>query len=152
MGKIPTNSLSKPSELELHCFCLYNAYSMPKDIVYIFFWSFSMDSKSLVTSLLISGLWNNYHFLSIHPEIFFMDWVRHISTPTFLLFIFMLWHISKAGHKLSSGSKGWRRSQILCHFICDDECSFWIDPIYPIRYPHGQDVGFFWKVKKMQFS
>ena len=32
MGKIPTNSLGKSSELKLHCFCLYNAYSMPKDI------------------------------------------------------------------------------------------------------------------------
>ena len=32
MGKIPTNSLGKSSELKLHCFCLYNAYSMPKNI------------------------------------------------------------------------------------------------------------------------
>ena len=32
MGKIPTNSLGKSFELKLHCFCLYNAYSMPKDI------------------------------------------------------------------------------------------------------------------------
>ena len=32
MGKIPTNSLGKSSELKLHCFCLFDAYSMPKDI------------------------------------------------------------------------------------------------------------------------
>ena len=32
MGKIPTNSLGKSSELELHCFCLFDACSMPKDI------------------------------------------------------------------------------------------------------------------------
>ena len=31
MGKIPTNSLGKSSELKLHCFCLFDAYSMPKD-------------------------------------------------------------------------------------------------------------------------
>ena len=30
MGKIPTNSLGKSSELKLHCFCLFEAYSMPK--------------------------------------------------------------------------------------------------------------------------
>ena len=36
MGKIPTNSLGKSSELKLHCFCLYNAYSMPKDIYSVF--------------------------------------------------------------------------------------------------------------------
>ena len=32
MGKIPTNWLGKSSELKLHCFCLIDAYSMPKDI------------------------------------------------------------------------------------------------------------------------
>ena len=32
MGKMPTNSLGKSSELKLHCFCLFYAYSMPKDI------------------------------------------------------------------------------------------------------------------------
>ena len=32
MGKMPTNSLGKSSELKLHCFCLIDAYSMPKDI------------------------------------------------------------------------------------------------------------------------
>ena len=32
MGKMPTNSLGKSSELKLHCFCLFDAYSMPKDI------------------------------------------------------------------------------------------------------------------------
>ena len=31
MGKIPTNSLGKSSELKLHCFCLYNAYNIPID-------------------------------------------------------------------------------------------------------------------------
>ena len=31
MGKIPTNSLGKSSELKLHCFYLFDAYSMPKD-------------------------------------------------------------------------------------------------------------------------
>ena len=30
MGKMPTNSLGKSSELKLHCFCLFDAYSMPK--------------------------------------------------------------------------------------------------------------------------
>ena len=32
MGKMPTNSLGKSFELKLHCFCLFDAYSMPKDI------------------------------------------------------------------------------------------------------------------------
>ena len=32
MGKMPTDSLGKSSELKLHCFCLFDAYSMPKDI------------------------------------------------------------------------------------------------------------------------
>ena len=32
MGKMPRNSLGKSSELKLHCFCLFDAYSMPKDI------------------------------------------------------------------------------------------------------------------------
>ena len=32
MGKMPTNSLGKSSELKLQCFCLIDAYSMPKDI------------------------------------------------------------------------------------------------------------------------
>ena len=29
---MPTNWLGKSSELKLHCFCLIDAYSMPKDI------------------------------------------------------------------------------------------------------------------------
>ena len=32
MGKRPTDSLGKSSELKLHCFCQFDAYSMPKDI------------------------------------------------------------------------------------------------------------------------
>ena len=32
MGKMPINSLGKSSELKLHCFCLFDAYSMPKDM------------------------------------------------------------------------------------------------------------------------
>ena len=32
MGKMPTNALGKSSELKLHCFCLFDAYSMPKDM------------------------------------------------------------------------------------------------------------------------
>ena len=32
MGKMPTNSLGKSSELKLHCFYLFDAYSMPKDM------------------------------------------------------------------------------------------------------------------------
>ena len=32
MGKMPANSLGKSSELKLHCFCLFDAYSMPKDM------------------------------------------------------------------------------------------------------------------------
>ena len=32
MGKMPTSSLGKSSELKLHCFCLFDAYSMPKDM------------------------------------------------------------------------------------------------------------------------
>ena len=32
MGKMPTNSLGKSSELKLHCFWLFDAYSMPKDM------------------------------------------------------------------------------------------------------------------------
>ena len=32
MGKMPTNSLGKSSELKLHCFCLFDAYSMHKDM------------------------------------------------------------------------------------------------------------------------
>ena len=29
--------------------------------------------------------------------------------------------------------------------------SFWDNPIYLIRYPHGQDLRFFWKVKRCSF-
>ena len=29
---MPTNSLGKSPELKLHCFCLFDAYSMPKDM------------------------------------------------------------------------------------------------------------------------
>ena len=29
--------------------------------------------------------------------------------------------------------------------------SFWDNPIYPIGYPHGQDLGFLLKGQKMQF-
>ena len=32
MGKMPTNSLGKSTELKLHCFCLFDAYSMPNDM------------------------------------------------------------------------------------------------------------------------
>ena len=32
MGKMPTDSLGKSSELKLHCFCLFDAYSMPNDM------------------------------------------------------------------------------------------------------------------------
>ena len=32
MGKMFTNSLGESSELKLHWFCLFDAYSMPKDI------------------------------------------------------------------------------------------------------------------------
>ena len=32
MGKMPKNSLGKSSELKLHCFCLFDAYSMPNDM------------------------------------------------------------------------------------------------------------------------
>ena len=32
MGKMPTNALGKSSELKLHCFCLFDAYSMPKNM------------------------------------------------------------------------------------------------------------------------
>ena len=32
MGKMPKNSLGKFSELKLHCFCLFDTYSMPKNM------------------------------------------------------------------------------------------------------------------------
>ena len=32
MGKMPTNWLGKSSELKLHCFCLFDTYSMPKNM------------------------------------------------------------------------------------------------------------------------
>ena len=32
MDKMPTDSLGKSSELKLHCFCLFDAYSMPKNM------------------------------------------------------------------------------------------------------------------------
>ena len=40
MGKMPTDSLGKSSELKLHCFCLFDAYSMPKDM-------YSADPKKM---------------------------------------------------------------------------------------------------------
>ena len=36
MGKMPTKSLGKSSELKLHCFCLFDAYSMPKDMCSVY--------------------------------------------------------------------------------------------------------------------
>ena len=47
MGKIPTNSSGKSSELKLHCFCIYNAYSMPKDIYSVRAFSFDIPYASL---------------------------------------------------------------------------------------------------------
>ena len=41
MGKMPKNSLGKSSELELHCFCLFDAYSMPKDMCSVILWKFT---------------------------------------------------------------------------------------------------------------
>ena len=42
MGKMPRNSLGKSSELKLHCLCLIDAYSMPKDMcsvgIFPFLW------------------------------------------------------------------------------------------------------------------
>ena len=40
---------------------------------------------------------------------------------------------------------------IWCNFEKNRLGSFWDNPIYPIRYPHGQDLGFFWKVKRCSF-
>ena len=37
MGKMPTDSLGKSSELKLHCFCLFDAYSMPKDMCSVYY-------------------------------------------------------------------------------------------------------------------
>ena len=55
MGKIPTNSLGKSSELKLHCFCLYNAYSMPKDI-------YSVNDFFFKSGNLVSLRGNMYYF------------------------------------------------------------------------------------------
>ena len=40
---------------------------------------------------------------------------------------------------------------IWCNFEKNQLGFFWDNPIYPIRYPHGQDLGFCWKVEKLQF-
>ena len=40
---------------------------------------------------------------------------------------------------------------IWCNFEKNQLGSFWDNPIYPIGYPHGQDLGFFLKGQKMQF-
>ena len=53
MGKMPTNSLGKSSELKLHCFCLFDAYSMPKDMCSVLPWlgtfnTFKVQEKPLL--------------------------------------------------------------------------------------------------------
>ena len=35
---MPTDSLGKSSELKLHCICLFDAYSMPKDMCSVQQW------------------------------------------------------------------------------------------------------------------
>ena len=54
MGKMPTNSLGKSYELKLHCFCLFDAYSMPKDMcsVCIIFGQLSKLLQIAILSLL----------------------------------------------------------------------------------------------------
>ena len=40
---------------------------------------------------------------------------------------------------------------IWCNFENNQGDSFWANTIFPIRYPHGQDLGFFLKSLKLQF-
>ena len=47
MGKMPTDSLCKSSELKLHCFCLIDAYSMPKDICSVVSVSVMVSAESI---------------------------------------------------------------------------------------------------------
>jgi hypothetical protein len=63
MGKIPTNSLGKSSELKLHFFCLYNAYSMPKDIY--------SEHTDLKTATVIASRTSNIAFL--------LDWAQMLD-------------------------------------------------------------------------
>ena len=48
MGKISTNSLGKSAKLKLHWFCLYNAYSMPKDIYSVVISEFSQQDQKQI--------------------------------------------------------------------------------------------------------
>ena len=50
MGKMPINWLGKSSELKLHCFCLFDAYRMPKDMCSV---------GSIPTETWLMNIWNN---------------------------------------------------------------------------------------------
>ena len=62
------NSIGKSSELKLHCFCLFDAYSMPKDIyseplppIFLSFDMFHIYASSLKHGITIKmSLWNNF--------------------------------------------------------------------------------------------
>ena len=58
---MPTNWLGKSSELKLHCFCLIDAYSMPKDIC---------SACILHLSALSAYLWLWVYLRTFHSSIF----------------------------------------------------------------------------------
>ena len=52
------NWIGKSSELKLHCFCLFDAYSMPKD----------MCSVGLLFSTIPTALAKQYHGISTYQD------------------------------------------------------------------------------------
>ena len=64
MGKMPTNSLGKSSELKLHCFCLFDAYTMPKDMCSVYIAITHLSAIVLSPSVVYLEYISYYHITS----------------------------------------------------------------------------------------
>ena len=62
MGKMPTNALGKSSELKLHCFCLFDSYSMPKNMCSVH------QISEKCTILLSICIWYDNMDLTLYPD------------------------------------------------------------------------------------
>ena len=94
---MPTDSLCKSSELKLHCFCLIDAYSMPKDICSVIqhYWSFYSSEPFNFTHLLWDTLYLTYweKFAIIENLIFrinFIPWWSLFGLETLCRFFWRL--------------------------------------------------------------
>ena len=72
MGKMPTDSSGKSSESKLHCFCLFDAYSMPKEMYSVCTVTFGEKMLTLAKSrgsyVRGYGIFFSFSLLQIHPK------------------------------------------------------------------------------------